>query len=691
MANIIDRIKAFDTVDWALMIGAIAMFVLVVVIAVWQKKHQGAAGQVSMAAKRRKEKYWENMYHLLSRNKLTHGHIDRLTKRLEQMSVYRQEEIRMGAAKFTLRFYLYLVIAFIAGCIIFNDIIAVLLLMTAAGVIYQTQVEKSIQSSVLRVYKELKFAIQSVRLEYKKCRDVLVALENATIGNRVLGIFNDIKQVVSSTRGQQALQEYYEKVPFKEVQTFAMICYNINDTGDEFTEESSTFDQACLVMNSDINQKIEKFDYEKLKFGKIEWLAMAGIVMTIALKFLMSAMLPSVAILYNSIAGIVIQDGVIAYSIYAYWAVAHGHIQAFMSKDDRPDIVQWFMGQKWFMKIAKDTCPQAGKKRVIENKLTKAFSKMKVIDFHSNRLVYGLIAFLAVGLIAVTAPIFEKQYVTNYINAFDLTGSISYKDEKTGKLIISKKKVLQMDKAYCDSRRSGMWEDNTDEETINEINTFIKSYMPKATTMNLQDQRSRLEAKYQKLQTAGFKWYYILLAFVAGFIGYKIPERTLKKRIALAGEEEEEEVLQLQVVMLVLCSMNFDTLETLGHLAQIADIHKGMLMQCYYGYASDPVGELDRMERHTQSENFKQFIAKLKQTVENLSIKEAFADLEADREHIMNERSAYIKDSIDRKRARLGQTALRPMILAIYGMLVFPLMYTGLTGLQSTVKQVNEL
>ena len=114
-------------------------------------------------------------------------------------------------------------------------------------------------------------------------------------------------------------------------------------------------------------------------------------------------------------------------------------------------------------------------------------------------------------------------------------------------------------------------------------------------------------------------------------------------------------------------------------------------MQCYYGYASDPVGELDKMERHTQSENFKQFIAKLKQTVENLSIKEAFADLEADREHIMNERSAYIKDSIDRKRARLGQTALRPMILAIYGMLVFPLMYTGLTGLQDTVKQVNEL
>ena len=105
----------------------------------------------------------------------------------------------------------------------------------------------------------------------------------------------------------------------------------------------------------------------------------------------------------------------------------------------------------------------------------------------------------------------------------------------------------------------------------------------------------------------------------------------------------------------------------------------------------DPVAELDRVQRHSQSENFKQFIAKLKETVEDLSIQEAFADLEADRSHIMNERSAYIRDSIDRKRAAMGQLALRPMLLAIYGMLVFPLMYTGITQMSSMTEKVREL
>ena len=288
------------------------------------------------------------------------------------------------------------------------------------------------------------------------------------------------------------------------------------------------------------------------------------------------------------------------------------------------------------------------------------------------------------------SPVFQKKYLWNYTKSFDITGSIDYEDED-GNEIISKEDVLRMDKAYYNTRAAGEWEDQSDETVTTEINDFLLSYMPKLTTMELEDQRNRLEAKYQNIRNAGFHWYYILIAYGAAAIAYMVPKRGLKKRIELAKEEEEEEFLQLQVVMMVLASMNFDTRETLGHLVQIADIHKSMLARCYYGYASDPVAELDRVQRHSQSENFKQFIAKLKETVEDLSIQEAFADLEADRSHIMNERSAYIRDSIDRKRAAMGQLALRPMLLAIYGMLVFPLMYTGITQMSSTTEKIGEL
>ena len=410
----------------------------------------------------------------------------------------------------------------------------------------------------------------------------------------------------------------------------------------------------------------------------------------LVLRYLLSYMMPSVAILYNSIAGVLIQNGVIAYSIYAYWTVAHAHIRAFMDTDDRPDIVKWFMKKSWFLKIAKRTEPTGKKRRLIRADLIKAFSKRTTLDFHAQRLVYAIIVWCILIIAVITAPFIQKKYLWSYTKSFDITGSIDYEDED-GNEIISKEDVLRMDKAYYNTRAAGEWEDQSDETVTTEINDFLLSYMPKLTTMELEDQRNRLEAKYQNIRNAGFHWYYILIAYGAAAIAYMVPKRGLKKRIELAKEEEEEEFLQLQVVMMVLASMNFDTRETLGHLVQIADIHKSMLARCYYGYASDPVAELDRVQRHSQSENFKQFIAKLKETVEDLSIQEAFADLEADRSHIMNERSAYIRDSIDRKRAAMGQLALRPMLLAIYGMLVFPLMYTGITQMSSTTEKVGEL
>lgn len=248
-------------------------------------------------------------------------------------------------------------------------------------------------------------------------------------------------------------------------------------------------------------------------------------------------------------------------------------------------------------------------------------------------------------------------------------------------------------------RDQGKWEsvgtDNVSDVDVKEIYAVITEHLNDKrhalSELELMDQQNRLETKYQQLKKAKYHWYYIFIPIIGAVIGFMIPVKVLKNRTTLAANEEEEEFLQLQIVMMILASMNFDTLETLGHLAQIADIHKEMLLYCYYGYASDPVGELDKMMKITQSENFKYFISKLKTTVEDLSIKEAFEDLQSDREHICNERAVYIKESINRKRASLGQTALRPMQFATFGMLVFPLVYSGLTGLMSAFDKINSI
>ena len=217
------------------------------------------------------------------------------------------------------------------------------------------------------------------------------------------------------------------------------------------------------------------------------------------------------------------------------------------------------------------------------------------------------------------------------------------------------------------------------------------SYMPTLSTMQVEDQMSRLETKYQKLKNVKYRWWYVLLALAAGGGAFWYPTKKLKDRLELAKAEEEEEFLQIQMITLILSSLNMDTFDTLGHLTNISEFHKKELARAYYGYASDPEGELQRLEDSIRSVNFKLFVGKLKETIENLSVKEVFADLRNDRVHICNERDAIIKNNIYRKRAKMGRVAIMPMNVSIYAIMVFPLLYTGITGLMSSLSSISEL
>jgi hypothetical protein len=293
-------------------------------------------------------------------------------------------------------------------------------------------------------------------------------------------------------------------------------------------------------------------------------------------------------------------------------------------------------------------------------------------------------------ILVLSSPMIEKKFVKNYTDTFDMFSDNSAYEDDDGNTIYTKADILDMDNYYIAARKLGQWEDQDDDD-LEEIEEFVTDRMPTLTSVELDEQTERLETKYQKLKNVSFKWYMVFLAYALAAIAYMLPDRSLKARLKVAKEEEEEEFLQLQVVMMILASMNFDTMDTLGHLAQIANIHKETLLYCYYGYASNPIAELDKMIDKTQSENFKQFISKIKETVEDLSIKEAFADLKNDREHICNERNDYIKENIDRRRKGVSFLAMLPMNMAIFGMLVFPLVYTGMTGLMSAMDQISAI
>lgn len=681
---------------------------------VFMKKPKSAAGksaagkadragriQKAQDAKRDRRKLaslrYRNMYRIFISHKvvsrLSKRYIIRLTKRLSMLSVYTRDEIQAGAAKFTLRLFAAVMGTFAASCMVFNDIVSVLLCTVFAYIYVQTSIERSIEATTLRVYRELKNAVASIRIEYKKGNsDVLVALENAKYGNRIAPVIEDLKSVLTAADPEEALTEYYEKIPFKQVQTLAMICYNIANNGDSLDKyNNSTFDEAMLLMNSDINQKIEQMHYERIKFKRLEDLALIGIAASIAFRYGMAYIMPSIEVVYNSMMGFLIQNGVILFSMIRYYGIAHAHLASVLVNDDRLDIVRALMGRKAIERFVHTIAPKGRKRRILTRRLQLSFSKKSADSFWCEKCLYAAAAFLCVLIVVVTSPITERKFLYSYTDSFDMMADNTvYKDAG-----VSKEEICEMDLKYMAQRDAGLWNADSngnlaDEELI-EAARMVREYIPRISTMQLQDTMKRMETKYRKINAVQFHWYMILLCYAAAFLAFRAPDRTLKKRLSVAREEEEEEFLQLQIVTMILAAMDLDTLEAIGHLAQIADIHKPVLTRCYYGYAANPVEELERVESSTQSENFKQFIFRMKETVEDLSLKEAFADLASDREHICAERNDYIKDNINQRRNKAGLQALQPMNFAIYGMMVFPLVYTGITDLMAAMSQLSAL
>jgi hypothetical protein len=681
-----------DMILVGLIFAAMAFFIVAIKLCTRKRKRDPKKEQKQI-------KTLERVYGILLSNKLTRNYMIRAAKKYGSLSVFSQTEIKCQIVKDFRITVFGTVIIMVGSAFAFREFSAIILCLYGAFTIFNVRADKEIEKATVKVYKEVKIFISSLRIEFKKSNgDILLALEGATCGRHIMRAVDEIKQILVSPYTEEHIEKFYQNTPFKQLQTLAMVCSNIYTHGDvSVGSDSSVFDESMLLMEADINQKLEEISYEKILyrlqmpiFNSLEWLAALGVVLTILLKFLMIKIMPSTESVYNSIAGFLIQDAAIAYSIYSYNTVARAHLQQVILPDDRMSIVSKLMKRKPVQKFMRAMSPKEQKRRILEYKLKISVSKHTVDSYWCERCVFATVAFLGILMLTFTAPVIEKQFLETYTKSFDLMADNKAYQDKNGKVLYTDDLILEMDNAYIGIRKEGQWEAK-DEEDNEEIRKFLIGYMPTLTTLHTEEQKERLETKYQKLNNVSYHWWYSLIAIAVGVAGFYYPKKKLKARLELAQFEEEEEFLQLQMITLILSSLNMDTFDTLGHLANIADFHKKELTQCYYGYASDPEKELQTLEDSVQSPNFKLFVGKLKETVENLSVKEVFADLRNDRVHICNERDNFIKSNISHKRAKMGRMALMPMNLAIYGVMVFPLLYSGITGLTGMTKSLQEM
>ena len=617
-------------------------------------------------------------YRFLATFFLTQGRIAYISSAISSLSVYKTSQINTIVVKlFMISTGLQAAILGV-GIFMFGDIFSIM----AAGVIAlfagHITVDREVEKINLRAYKEMGHLISSVRQEYLRTNSIPEALVSITPTPLMARSVAQIEDILTSTNGEEKLLKFYESSPFRMLQTFATVCYNINNTGDDrdgVTGQSRFLDSLSL-MASDINSEVQRLSLVWMKFNGLIYLPLIPLIGTPVSQAFLKSTMPGTAIIFDGMLGFICNFLTLMLTGFCFYLVASMSKSTPITEDDRvPLIVNLYEKYPRLRKFVLKVSPKNAKRRKFMDLQTKALSRKTPEQFTLEKMLYfvvGLLIGIALLFVSLSAG---RTYILNSTQNMGIV-----KDTSLDRY--EKADVLAFDNEYLN--REYEWKDA---ETLEKI----KARFPELTEMDAGEYLKRLKDKEKALDATNLKWYYVLMVYGFAYGMSMIPNLLRKLRTWSAQSAAEEDFLQLQSLMAIIMCMGVDTLDALEQLCTNTRIHRPQLLYAYHAYASNPDLELERLKSKVNLIGFKRFIDKLKLTTVDLSLQEAFSDLLLERAHMVRMREMAMMEAIEKRRNLAGMLAKIPMGVMVALQMILPIAYLGIKEFSSALGGLNGL
>lgn len=154
--------------------------------------------------------------------------------------------------------------------------------------------------------------------------------------------------------------------------------------------------------------------------------------------------------------------------------------------------------------------------------------------------------------------------------------------------------------------------------------------------------------------------------------------------------EMENEVMQFQTIILMLMKIERISVEMiLEWLERYANIFKEPIAKCVNNYEAGAWEALEELKNSVTNQDMIRIVESLQAAVEKIPIKEAFDELDADRDYHQEKRKDTNNQLVSRKGLIGKGVGFAPMICLFVGYLIIPLVVIGLTSMTSTFNQLN--
>ena len=154
----------------------------------------------------------------------------------------------------------------------------------------------------------------------------------------------------------------------------------------------------------------------------------------------------------------------------------------------------------------------------------------------------------------------------------------------------------------------------------------------------------------------------------------------------------EDEVMQFQTIILMLMRIERVNVEIiLEWLERYSNIFKDPISKCVNDYESGPREALEAMKDEVTYQEFIRIIESLQAAVEKIPIKDAFDEIDTERDYYQSKR----KESNERlisKKGMIGKViGFAPMVMLFVGYLIIPLVFIGLTSMNTSFNTISAM
>lgn len=494
-----------------------------------------------------------------------------------------------------------------------------------------------------------------------------------------------IYEILTSDDPETELEKYYDVAPNNFLKEFAGISYLTKEFGDRKVDGASLYLKNVDNITQEMQIEILKRDKLNYVFQSLSFISIAPVLLLEPIKNWAVSNFSFVKNWYYGKSGMIVQILILIITFISYILVRklkdNGSVNMNTKNTENPWQKKLYKN-KVIKKIVNLFIPKDGTKeyKKVKDLLKDAASPLKIEWVYINRICIAIVTFFA----SIFVFMYLHQIAIDYVYTQPTTDynllSMSTKEEKKAM------ELTNQDNIFLDMFRG---KTKTTQDDIERALAKSKYYKD-STEKEIEVAAKRIYGKLQVVNSESFQWFELLLAFVFAIIGYMSQIWILMFQAKMRQLEMEDEVMQFQTIILMLMRIERVNVEIiLEWLERYSNIFKSQITRCVNNYEAGAWEALEELKNEISYMPLIRIIESLQAAVEKIPIKDAFDELDSEREYYREKR----KESNERLISRQGMIGkvigFAPMICLFVGYLIIPLVFIGLTSMSSTFSNMS--